>query len=169
MNDLSAARKHLNYKNLEKCPPREVIQTSLRSEGIKQERGMLPEKRTLILSVINAAKGRPQLRSGTEGTAGLAPPPRSLSGRAAPDGSSGPHPGPPPPPDPPCRCPGASPGSCWACGTAGWCRRQAGAPRRGRRAAAARRCRPWLRPAPATALPHGAARAETRSEHLVPG
>lgn len=29
---------------------------------------MLPEKRKLILFIINAAKGRPQLRSGTEGT-----------------------------------------------------------------------------------------------------
>lgn len=73
---------------------------------------MLLEKRKLILFAINAAKGRPQLRSGTEGTARLASPPRSLSGRAAPDGSSGPQPVPPPPPDPPCHCPGASPGSC---------------------------------------------------------
>lgn len=74
MNDLSTARKHTNYKMRETCPPRQVIQTSLRSEGIKQERGMLLEKGKPILFVVNAAKGRPQLRSGTEGTAGSPPP-----------------------------------------------------------------------------------------------
>lgn len=81
--------ENIYEKKLKTCPPTQAIPTSLRCEGNEQVRGISTAKQKLILFLINAANVRLRLRSGTEGTAGLAAQFRSLSGLAGSDGSSG--------------------------------------------------------------------------------